>query len=131
MRNAAMALFILALLAPLTAGDTAVASPPAASVFPIANVACHTYPCAVDPYPAGSPKITRAVDADILPGIGRGLIQTQILTDGATTATVLYSAFNADKSYLQTLWITVLPSKGGYHVMLATCRGTDNPPCKV
>jgi hypothetical protein len=122
---------ILALVAAVTAGAT---QAPAALVFPIPAGACQKYPCAIDPYPAGAPDVSPSVLFPIPPGSdARGLIQTQMLAPGATGATVLYSAYNADKSYLQTLWIQVMPSRGGYHTMLATCRGTDYPvtPCKV
>lgn len=123
---------VLALIAGVAEPATE-ALTPAPLVFPIPAGACHKYPCAIDPYPPGAPTVSSSVLFPIAPGSdARGMIQTQVLEPGFAGATVLYSAYNADKSYLQTLWIQVMPARGGYHVTLRTCRGTDYPavPCK-
>jgi hypothetical protein len=118
----------------LTMGESGAALNPAPLVFPIPDGACRIYPCAIDPYPPGTLAVTPSMAVQIPAGAAMfGAIQTQMLDAPAPSATVLYSAYNRDKSYLQTLWISVMPSRGGYHVVLNTCRGNDYPatPCKV
>src|SRR5579884_3001365 len=111
-------LCMVAVAAALATGDAAVASSGAPLVFPLPAGACHRYPCAIDGY--GNAR--GVADSIVIPAgaAASGLVQSQIVDASSTTADVLYSAYNGDKSVLQTLWVHVMPSRGGYHVMLTT-----------
>jgi hypothetical protein len=119
----------LAVAAVVTTGSAVAAREGAPLVFPIPAGACHAYPCAIDGY-GDSAAIASGI---VIPAgaAASGMVQSQTLDGSTTTGEVLYSAYNADRTFLQTLWIEVMPSRGGYHVTLTTCRATPNPPCKV
>jgi len=119
----------LAIGAVVTTSSSVAAREGAPLVFPIPAGACHAYPCAIDGY-GDSAGVASSI---VIPAgaAASGMVQSQILDGSTTTGEVLYSAYNVDRTFLQTVWIQVMPSRGGYHVTLTTCRASVNPPCKV